>query len=393
VAYQTAYLKAHYPAEFMAATLTSEIGNTDRIVKLIDDCRKSGIKVLPPDVNLSGNDFTVIEGNIRFGLCAIKNVGAGAVESIIVARDGEGKFVNLFDFCRRLDLRVVNKKCLESLVQAGAFDGFEGHRAQQFENLERAAAFGVTSQSQNLNGQSGLFDSLDASPSRAIAYPALTECSPWPESEKLQREKNVLGFYVSGHPLLRFEQEINEFANVHLGDTTGFKTGSTARACGIVASVKKKIDKRNNTMAFVALEDFSGKGECVVFSDAYAKYQTLLVPDAMVMVIGKGEVNGDSLKIILNEAYPMEKVREKFTKSIILSINVRDVQENTIIQLRNLLEENKGNVPCFITVRDDTATKVFQSKKFAVDPTERFVEKVTEMLGPQSIKFTGQNGK
>ncbi len=394
VAYQTAYLKAHYSAEFMAATLSSEIGNTDRIVKLIDDCRKAGIKVLPPDVNFSGMDFTVVGNDIRFGLCAIKNVGTGAVESIIKARDGEGQFVNMFDFCRRLDLRIVNKKCLESLVQAGAFDGFEGHRAQHFENLERAAAFGVSAQSQNMNGQSGLFDSFDGSPSRAIAYPALTESAPWSEPEKLQREKNVLGFYVSGHPLLKFEQEINEFANVHLGDTAGFKNGSTARACGIVASVKKKIDKRNNTMAFVALEDFSGKGECVVFSDAYAKYQQLLVPDAMVMVIGKGEASGDSLKIILNEAYPMEKVREKFTKSIILSINVHDVQENTIIQLRNLLEHNRGNVPCFITVKDATSTKVFQSKKYTVDPSEGFVHELTRMLGPQSIKFTGQqNGR
>ncbi|MBP1647297.1 MAG: polymerase alpha subunit [Bacteroidetes bacterium] len=394
VAYQTAYLKAHHPAEFMAATLSSEIGNTDRIVKLIDDCRKMGIKVLPPDVNLSGFDFTVVGGDIRFGLCAIKNVGAGAVESVIKARDDEGKFVNIFDFCRRLDLRIVNKKCLESLVQAGAFDGFAGHRAQHFENLERAAAFGVTAQSQNMNGQGGLFDSLDTSTSNAIAYPALTECAPWSESEKLQREKNVLGFYVSGHPLLKFEQEINEFANVHLGDVAGFKHGSTARACGIVASVKKKIDKRNNTMAFVALEDFGGKGECVVFSDAYAKHQHLLVPDAMVMVIGKGEVNGDSLKIILNEVYPMEKVREKFTKSIMLSINVQDVHENTIIQLRNLLEHNKGNCPCFIRVSDASSTRMFQSKKFSVDPSDQFVQEVTRMLGAQSVKFTGQhNGK
>jgi DNA polymerase-3 subunit alpha len=394
VAYQTAYLKAHYPAEFMAATLSSEIGNTDRIVKLIDDCRKMGIKVLPPDVNLSGLDFTVVDGNIRFGLSAIKNVGTGAVEAIIRARDEEGKYVNIFDFCRRLDLRIVNKKCLESLVQAGAFDGFAGHRAQQLENLERAAAFGLSAQAQHLNGQSGLFDSLDSSPTSAIIYPSLAECEPWPESGKLQREKNVLGFYVSGHPLMRFEEEINEFANVRLGDISGFKNGGTARACGVVASVKKKIDKRNNTMAFVALEDFSGKGECVVFSDAYAKYQTLLVPDAMVMVTGKGEVNGDLLKIILNEAYPMEKVREKFTKSIILSINVQDVQENTIVQLRSLLEHNKGNCPCFISVRDATSTKVFQSRRYAVDPSEQFVQEVTKMLGAKSVKFTGQlNGK
>jgi DNA polymerase III subunit alpha len=389
IAYQTAYLKAHYAAEFMAATLSSEIGNTDKIVKLIDDCRRAGIKVLPPDVNESGKDFTVIKGAIRFGLCAIKNVGESAIETVIRAREEAGKFINLFDFCRRVDLRLVNKKCLESLVQAGAFDSIQEHRAQFHENIERAASFGQAHQNEHLNGQSSLFEagSKDAN---AVAFPALNAVPPWSESEKLTREKSVLGFYVSGHPLLKFEQEIKEFATVRFGDPSALKSGSTVRACGIVTAVKKKIDKRNNTMAFVTLEDFSGKGECVVFSDPYAKYQQILQPDSMVMVTGRGELNGDLLKIVVNEVTPMERVREKFTKSIVLSINIDDIKEQTITHLRQVMEEYRGNCPCYFSVHDSTSTKMFRTTRFTVEPNGAFLDEVTRMLGRDNVRVTGE---
>jgi DNA polymerase-3 subunit alpha len=157
-----------------------------------------------------------------------------------------------------------------------------------------------------------------------------------------------------------------------------------------VTSVKKKIDKRNNTMAFVAIEDFSGKAECIVFSDPFAKYQHSLQPDAMVMVTGRGELNGEVLKIIVNEVFPMEKVREKFTKSIIVSININDIRENTIVQLRELMEQNRGTCPCYFSVRDEGSTKLFQSTRYAVEPTEKFLEQVTKMLGPQSIRLQGE---
>jgi len=393
IAYQTAYLKAHYPAEFMAATLSSEIGNTDRIVTLIDECRKMGIRVLPPDVNESGKDFSVVGSDIRFGLCAIKNVGESAIDSVIKGREAQGKFENIFDFCRRTDLRLVNKKCLESLVQAGAFDSTAGHRAQFFENLERAVAYGQALQGNALSGQSSLFEGSGSTQPHAVDYPVLMQATPWTESEKLAREKAVLGFYVSGHPLLKFEHEINEFANVHFGDLAGFSNGGTARACGIVTSVRKKIDKRNNTMAFVGLEDFSGKAECIVFADPFAKYQPFLHSDAMVMVIGKGEVNGDLLKILVNEVYPMEKVREKFTKSIILSINVNDIQENTIVQLRDLMEKSKGNCSCYLSVTNLAWTKKFHTRRFMIEPSDQFIAEVRKMFGPESIRFTGAHTK
>jgi len=389
VAYQTAYLKAHYRAEFMAATLSSEIGNTDRIVRLIDDCRKMNIRVLPPDVNESRKGFTVVSGVIRFGLCAIKNVGEGAIDTVIKSREEQGVFENLFDFCRRVDLRLVNRKCIESLVQAGAFDSMGHHRAQYFENIDRAVSFGQAFQSQLHNGQVGLFESIGTSQVRATVYPALAETEAWSEIEKLMREKSVLGFYVSGHPLLKFEHEVNEFANVHFGDLVGLKAGGIAKACGVVTSVRKKVDKRGNTMAFVEIEDFSGKAECIVFSDPYAKHQHILIPDAMVMVVGKGEVNGDVLKILVNEVYPMEKVREKFTKSIILSIRLDDIQENTIVQLRELMEKNRGACPCYFNVVDSASTKRFQTRKFTVEPSEAFVGAVRQMLGSDSVRFSG----
>ena len=387
VAYQTAWLKAHYRAEFMAATLTSEIGDTDRIVKLIDDCRRGGIRVLPPDVNVSEGHFRVVEADIRFGLTAIKNVGVGAIASVIQARREHGPFTSIYDFCARVDLRLVNKKCLESLVQAGAFDSLHPDRARHFESVERASQFGQGVQASKLNGQSGLFDAGHPH-APSVAPPALAEAKPWTEAEKLAREKSVLGFYVSGHPLLKYEQEVNEFANVHFGDLGGYKDGSTVRACGIVTAVRKKVDKRNNTMAFVMLEDFSGKAECIVFSDPYARYAALLVPDAMVMVTGKGELTGESLRILVNEVFPMEKVREKFARSVILSINLNEVQEAAIVRLRELLEKNKGSCPCYISVTRDTARTMYHAPRFTVEPTDEFVIESKRILGPQGIRFT-----
>ncbi len=389
IAYQTAYLKAHYPAEFMAATLSSEIGNTDKIVKLIDDCRKTGISVLPPDVNESGKNFTVVNGAIRFGLCAIKNVGEGAIESVIRAREEQGPFENIFDFCHRADLRLVNKKCLESLVQAGAFDSMREHRAKFYENLERAATFGQAARSEHANGQSSLFDGGGQKEASVVRYPTLVDVAPWPERDKLAREKSVLGFYVSGHPLLRFEDDIKEFANVRLGDAGSFKSGSTARACGIVTAVKKKIDKRNNTMAFVALEDFSGKSECVVFSDAFARYQQILHTDSMIMVIGRGEVNGDSIKIVVNEIVPMEKVKEKFTRRIVLSININDIRETTITQLRQVMEQHRGNCPCFFNVQTSGSATMFRTTRYTVEPSGSFLDEVRRMLGAENVRVTG----
>ncbi|MGD0339328.1 MAG: DNA polymerase III subunit alpha [Bacteroidota bacterium] len=392
IAYQTAFLKAHYPAEFMAATLSSEIGNTDKIVLFIDDCRSLGIEVLPPDVNESEADFIVSKSGIRFGLGAIKNVGSGAVDTIVQVRNIAGKFSSLYDFCSKVDLRVVNKKMIESLIQAGAFDSIPGHRAQLLESVDSATAYGQNFQEEARRHQSNLFEAGKSSHHGVFGTPSLPAVEPWTEMEKLRREKALLGFYVSGHPLNRFKDVVESFATARLGDGESIKDGSTVRVCGIVTSVKKKIDKRGNTMAFITIEDFSGKGECVVFSDAYRRHEQTLVNDAMVMVVGKGEPSGNNLKVIANDIYPIEKVKETFGKSVIFTINIDVAGEQTISQLRKIMERYRGgSCSCYFNLVGSTLSqkRVFYSKLYTVQPSEEFFTEVRQLPGIDGVKITG----
>jgi DNA polymerase-3 subunit alpha len=333
----------------------------------------------------------VKDREIRFGLCAIKNVGESAIDTVLKTREAKGAFENIFDFCRRVDLRLVNKKCLESLVQAGALDSMGGDRARNFETAERAATFGQQFQSAAISGQSSLFEITATANAGSVSYPSLSEAKRWTEAELLAREKSVLGFYVSGHPLMKYELEVKEFSTVRLGDLTEFKDGNTVRVCGIVTGVKKKIDRRNNTMAFVEIEDFGGKAECIVFADSFTKHQSLLQPDSMVMVMGKGELNGDALKILVNEVYPLEKVREKFTKSIVFSFDVNSVHANTIASLRDLMQRSQGKCPCLFSVTDAGTRKVYKAK-IAVDPSGEFVSEARRMLGPEGVKLVTNGG-
>ena len=388
LAYQTAYLKAHYPAEYMAATLTSEIGDTDKIVLFIDDCRKLGIEVLPPDVNESNVHFAVRPKGIRFGLSAIKNVGVGAVEQIVRERTEHGRFQDLFDFCARVDLRAVNKKTIESLIQAGAFDSLHENRAQLFETVERAIAYGQQHQEAQGRGQSSLFETATM---KMQTRPSLPSVEPWSTGEALSREKSVLGFYVSGHPLRKYEEEVAAFGNARMGEPASVNVNATVRVCGVVSSIKKKIDKRGNTMAFISLEDFTGKGEGIVFSDAYQKYSSLLVPDAMVMVLGKGEVNGDVLKILVNEVIPMEKVRERFTRSVNLVLDLDRVNENTVVELRRVLEEHRGKCLCYLTVKGGgiVGKSLYLTRRHVVNPDAEFMIAVRKLLGPTAVRLQG----
>lgn len=385
LAYQTAYLKAHYPAEYMAAAISAEIGDTNYVVQLIDECRKMKLAVLPPDVNESDVQFTVMPSGIRFGLSAIKNVGVSAVESIIKMRDESGRFANLFDFCSRVDLRLVNKKTLEGLIQAGAFDTVMKNRAQSFECVEKAIQFGQSSKSHTSRGQSSLFESGGAK--MAVSFPAMPPCIDWAESDKLAREKSVLGFYLSGHPLLKYKNEIQLFATAQLGNPGAVKSGASVRVGGIVSLLKKKVDKKGNMMAFVTLEDFTGKGECIVFSDAYRQFQQFLEPDAMVMVMGKAEHNGDALRIMVSDVLPMDQVREKFAKQITLSIKLSDVGVEVIPALKKVVERHVGKCTCNFNVipEGEGAPLRLQSTRYVVKVSDQFIEEVEGILGRDCI--------
>jgi DNA polymerase-3 subunit alpha len=388
LAYQTGYLKAHYPAEYMAATLSSEMDNTDKIVLLIDDCRKLGIAVLPPDVNESGVKFGVTKNGIRFGLSAIKNVGVSAVEQIVQTRTEKGKFLDIFDFCSRVDLRLTNKRTLESLIQAGAFDSLHASRAQLFMCVDRAISYGQSAQEASGRGQSNLFDSAIT---KTVSRPALPGAEEWSEHEKLSREKALLGFYVSGHPLMKYVDEIEAFASAKLGSPETAKVNATVRVCGIITNVKKMIDKRGNQMAFVTIEDFTGKAECIVFSDAFQKFAKLLDVGSIVMMIGKNDGTAEMIKVIVNDVLAIDKVREKFTKSVLLNVNLDSVDERTIVELGRLLEENRGNCTCYFNVNGGGLGKnsIYFTRKYVIDPNNQFISAVRELLGDGALKLRG----
>ncbi len=389
LAYQTAYLKAHYSAEFMAATMTSEINNTDKIVLFIDECRKLGINVLPPDVNQSDWNFIVTGEGIRFGLAAIKGVGTNAVKEIVRVRTEGGEFQNIFDFCTRIDLRVVNKKTLESLIQAGAFDTTEGHRAQLLETADKAMIYGQSQKKHREAGQSSLFDvggkSAEAQP---VQYPPLPDIPEWSEGMKLSREKSVLGFYVSGHPLKKYQREVEAFSTVKFGEAEVVQHDSQIRICGIVTAVKTKIDRKGNTMAFVTMEDFTGKGELIVFSDTYKEYRHLLIPDSLVVVEGRAQPTEDTLKILPNIVRPLTDVYQHYAQAVIISIDLGKVRESAIKKLKEIFEHYEGNCACtFIVEGGDADTpRTWFSRRYTVNPTDQFIDDVRSLLGPDAVR-------
>lgn len=388
LAYQTAYLKTYYPAEFMAATLTSDIGNINKMTLLLDECRKEGITVLGPDVNESFATFSVSDGKLRLGLSAIKNVGVGAAEEIARARSEGGKFENVFDFVSRVDLRAVNKRALESLVQAGAFDSLGHKRAQLYNSFEVIVQFGQSVQESRSSSQSSLFDLLASDQKSLVTYPPLVEVEEWSQGEKLNREKELVGVYISGHPLLKFEQEYSSFTNVRLGDVTTIEGISAAKAAGIVVDVRRKIDRKGNTMAFVQLEDFTGKGELIFFSDAYSKYQNILFTDSIILVSGKAESNGDSVRIVINEAYPLEEAAGRLTKSIAVSIDSSDRSKELLSSFKQMLGGYpQGNCPIFFSVTNgDSKPRIFRSS-LSVDPKRQFVDALFGLFGKENVRL------
>ncbi|MBD3387154.1 DNA polymerase III subunit alpha [candidate division KSB1 bacterium] len=384
VAYQTGYLKVYYPAEFMAATISSEMNSTDRVIVLLEECRRMGIRVLPPDVNQSCADFIVTKDGIQFGLGAIKNVGRGAIEAIVTAREKNGPFTTIFDLCTSVDLHATNRKMFESLVEAGAMDSLDGNRAQLFQSIETAIEYAHRTQTDKANGQTSIFDNND---DVEIAAPSLAELKDWDKQAKLNREKNVLGFYLSGHPLDRYREEVKTFSNVTLQSLSTMKEGSTARICCIISEIKIHYDRKKRPMAFLKLEDFGGTAESIAFSDQYEEYRELLYDDSMVMV--KGKVNfrdSDEAKLILDEVIPLEQTRERFTKSLCLAIQTGHSETEILDEVRRILNQHIGEIPVYIKlIIDENENYMLKSKSLKVSPTLELVDLLRDKVGRENV--------
>ena len=388
VAYQTAYLKAHYTAEFLAANLTNEFGNSDKVRNFLDDCRKLHIPVLPPDVNSPSVYFDVDDGKIRFGMSAIKNVGISAVEEIIKVRNKlDRNFTSIYDFCINVDTRVVNKRSLEGLVLAGAFDSMDERRAVLYAAVEEALDFGHKAQSSKLTSENSLFGDIeDVKPTE----PVLPKVPLWTQKERLAREREVLGFYVTGHPLRKYELEYESFTTVQFGvETDSLGDQDSVRACGVVTALKTKIDKAGRTMAFFTIDDFYGSCECLMFAKVYEKYGQFIKEEECIFIIGRSESSGDAIKIHAEEVVLLENARGKFTQSIKINIDKKRNSRETVLELKGILKKYPGKIPLYLQLADNGSDpKLFFLNEYKVDLSDDFINSVAGLLGENSISLT-----
>jgi DNA polymerase-3 subunit alpha len=380
ISYRTAYLKAHYPIEFMAANLTSELNDTPRITVLINECRNMGIEVLPPSINESTASFSVSGKKIRFGLGAIKNVGLGAIESIVESRNKEGSFTTLPDFCRRVDLRLVNKRVIESLILSGAMDSLEGKRAQLYAVVDDVISRAQRYQQEENSRQTSLFDGgngeeLDVT-NLGITLPDIEE---WPLVEKLNKERELLGFYISGHPLLRFESEILSLASCNIAEIKELNDNEECTIGGIVLHRKEITDKKGKQMAFLTLEDFTGDIEILLFSDIYDSCKNLLDPDAMLLVKGLVSSSGEKegVKLIATAVFNLKRIFDTESSqfaSFEMTEKASSFDENNLVELKNILSAHKGKCPVFLrleTVNDSVLR--LQMKKTGISPSKNLL--------------------
>lgn len=349
IAYQTAFLKAHFPVEFMASLLTSEMNSTDNIVKYMVECRNNGIIVRPPDINDSETVFAVRNKEIVFGLVAVKNVGEAAIDCIIEERQ-EGRFDSIFNFCERVDLRKVNKRVIESLMKCGAFDSTGVYRSRMLAVLEEALEYGQRVQKERTDPQMGLFDINGAD--QAINLPPLPEIDEWDEKQRLVFEKESLGFYMSGHPLDRYKDMVEKFANTNTALLKERSDGDVVRIGGVVVNVKIIKTKKGDLMAFVALEDIQGTAEVVVFSSVYATSYNLLMDDNALFVQGRIQKDEHSIKLLADTIVPMEKAEETWTASIHLHLDVDRTDRGSFLKLNDIFKRHPGTCQGYVHLMD-----------------------------------------
>ena len=415
VSYQTAYLKAYYPEEFMAATLNSFLGNLDKVPYYIDECKKLHIEILKPDINKSYTKFTVDNGKIRFGLGSIKNVGLAAINAIVEERSKNGEFKSFTDFCERIQDEAVNKKCVESLIKAGAFDEFEQTRSTLMASFESIIDSISDSSKKNFKGQVSMFDlgggmgeedTKEELEKMKYSYTTLKE---YTEKELLSMEKEMLGLYISGHPLEGIRNQIEAHTNIstlriregleELEQTGQFpyKDGQTVKFAGIINSIKKKYTKSNKIMAFVSLEDLHGSIEVIVFENCYQSSTDVLLEDNIVMVEGRLSIREEegNVSIIASKIYDALGTFPNASSVPFASTQINNTRKILSINITNLTEEQKdrlrGAIKFFIGDRNNTQLVITNGEKTmpsgGIFMNEEIFREFEEIAGSENCKL------
>ena len=390
ISYQTAYLKAHYPSEFMAALLTSEKDNRDKIISHISSCKEMGISVLPPDINESLSDFSVSGEHVRFGLAAVKNVGVGAVEAIIAVRKEGGKFASIFDFCDRVDQKKINKRVMESLIKCGAFDS-AGHKRQQlmscFEEIFEKAQRRHRERS---SGQVNFLEEFDASSTTDTQgyNTSLPELPEWDHKELLAHEKETIGFYITGHPLSHFADRLGLLINADSGSLSRRADRETVSVAGIVSSIRDVMTRRKETMAYVTLEDLKGTLTVIFFPEVYRMHHDLLHGDDPLLIKGTTDVGEDGVKLIATEAGLLSSASEKSYSAAYFTVDIGKTNDDEISSLFNTIRRHPGKNDGFIKlVEERYETVIYLGEDMKLDLSSLLKTEADGILGHETTMF------
>ena len=387
ISYRTAYLKANYPVEFMCALLTSEKDNTDKVVEYVKESEVMGIKVLPPDVNESIAEFDVINNKIiRYGLLAVKNIGSLAIESIIKNRKN-GNFTSIFDFCERVDLRLANRKVLESLIKCGAFDSFKAYRSQMTAVVDRALELGAKSQKEKATGQVSFFDMKEMAMFKKETE-GLPQIKEWPQAQILSFEKELLGFYLSGHPLNHYTAEMKQFSDYSSKEMIRATEGQEVKFFGLVNVVKLTTTKKTNErMAILKMEDMAGELEVVVFPSTYQVIAPNIRENAVSVVRGKVSFRDEYPKIIANDIRLVDDVYKSISA---INIELSGVNEDGLKKLKEKLALFPGKIPVYLHLDTNSykSVQILVGEEFFVGPNELLINELKELIGVGKFSLT-----
>jgi DNA polymerase-3 subunit alpha len=390
LAYHTAYLKTHYPIEFMAALLTSVTGSTDDVVKYINECREMGIAVEAPDINVSDANFTPHGNAIRFGLAAVKNVGHNAIDSIVTERKKLGRYRSIYEFCEKVDLRLLNKRVLESLIKSGAMDGF-GRRAQLMAVLDKAIEHAQKQQRDAESGQHGLFGVFQQEESSADSE-KLPNTPDWDEHARLAAEKEILGFFISGHPLQKYREKLDGLRALSTSELAGIKNSTgkdeNITTAGIITNLKVQKSKKGDFYAQGALEDMEGTIEMIVFPEAYRRLQEKVKLEVPVLVRGGLRVEeGSNPKLTVSDIQPLEEAKVPLPRSLRIRIPLQTASESTVDALQILCQEKKGEAKVLFDVeREGDFMVVMEAEGYNVLPDRAFLLRVEELCGRGAVR-------
>jgi DNA polymerase-3 subunit alpha len=406
IAFQTAFLKAYWPVEFMASLLTYEKVDTDKVAEYIQECRQMGIEVAPPDINESFTDFTVIyqeqhehkadSGLIRFGLAAVKGVGDKAVEQIIAARERIGQFKSLFHFCENVDLRLVNKQVIESLIKAGAFDKLGGSRSQMMMGLETMMKAGANLQVDRASGQMGLFESNKVEKDYAQDHQKLPDVPAWPETQMLAYEKEVLGLYVTKNPLSEHADTISIYSTANTSQLKEETSGKTIIIGGMIQKVRSIVTRNGRNagakMAVFTLADLQGTCEVVMWSDCFAVFGQMLDVDKILFVKGRIDLTRETPQIICEELIDIGQAATKLAVNTKVNILLDEVEatKEKIASLKSICSAHRGKSPVYITVKTITGIKVktMASRNLAVNPSTDFCRQMENLVGTNNFQLS-----